>query len=35
MTDGLIYALLDGRQLDVDRKRFSPWMDADRFEIEL
>lgn len=34
-TDGLIYALLDGQQLDVDRKRFSPWMDADRFEIML
>lgn len=33
--NGIVYAIFDGRQLDTDRKRFSPWMDADTFSIEL
>lgn len=34
-SDGTIYAVFDGARLDLDRQRFSPWMDADRFEILL
>lgn len=33
--DGIVYATFNGAQLDADRKRFSPWMDADSFSIKL
>lgn len=30
---GLVYATFEGERLDLDRKRFPVWLDADKFEI--
>ncbi|MDE6049908.1 MAG: nitrilase family protein [Paramuribaculum sp.] len=28
---GIIYCILDGERMDIDRNKFSPWLDADSF----
>ena len=33
--DGLLYALLDKKELETGRKRFPAWQAADRWQIEL